>query len=119
MLPLKTQIVLFSATFNDRVRAFAERFAPHANQLMLRQEELSVEGIKQFYMDCADEEAKYDVLVELYNYLTIGQSIIFCKVRRRLQTEGDWSLALTPSPSFTFSPPLCRCARRPTVSRPG
>lgn len=81
MLPPKTQIVLFSATFNDRVRAFAERFAPHANQLMLRQEELSVEGIKQFYMDCADEEAKYDVLVELYNYLTIGQSIIFCKVR--------------------------------------
>lgn len=48
---------------------------------MLRQEELSVEGIKQFYMDCANEDAKYDVLVELYNYLTIGQSIIFCKRR--------------------------------------
>jgi len=30
--------------------------------------------------DCADEGHKYEVLVELYNLLTIGQSIIFVKV---------------------------------------
>ena len=31
--------------------------------------------------DCRDEAHKYEVLVELYNLLTIGQSIIFVKVR--------------------------------------
>jgi hypothetical protein len=39
-----------------------------------------VESIRQFYMDCKDEEHKYDILVQLYQLLTIGQSIIFCQV---------------------------------------
>lgn len=80
MLPPSIQHILFSATFTDPVREFASKFAPAANEIKLKQEELSVDGIKQFYMDCADESAKYDVLVELYSLLTIGQSIIFCMV---------------------------------------
>lgn len=75
-----TQIVLFSATFPDRVRNFASKFAPNANKIELKKEELSVEGIKQFYMDCTNEEAKYEILVQIYNLLTVGQSIIFTKV---------------------------------------
>lgn len=47
---------------------------------MLRTEELSVEGIKQFYMDCPHEEAKFQVLVDCYNLMTVGQSIIFVQV---------------------------------------
>lgn len=80
MIPPAAQTLLFSATFPDRVDAFAKRFAPDANEIRLKPEELSVEGIKQFYMDCESEEVKYDVLLELYNLLTIGQSIIFCAV---------------------------------------
>lgn len=48
---------------------------------MLRTEELSVEGIKQFYMDCPNEEAKFQVLVNCYNLMTVGQSIIFVQAR--------------------------------------
>jgi superfamily II DNA/RNA helicase len=44
------QYVLFSATFPDQVRNFAARFAPNANEIRLKQEELSLEGIKQFTM---------------------------------------------------------------------
>jgi ATP-dependent RNA helicase DDX19/DBP5 len=44
------QIVLFSATFNDNVRNFASRFAPQANEIRLKQEELSLDAIKQFFM---------------------------------------------------------------------
>lgn len=73
------QIILFSATFPDHVRKFASKFAPDANKIELQKTELSVEGIRQFYMDCRDEEHKYDILVSLYQLLTIGQSIIFCK----------------------------------------
>ncbi|KAF5376166.1 hypothetical protein D9757_009321 [Collybiopsis confluens] len=82
MLP-KTgvQIILFSATFPDHVRTFASKFAPSANKIELQKEELSVDSIRQFYMDCKDEEHKYDILVTLYTLLTIGQSIIFCQHR--------------------------------------
>lgn len=104
MLPKTVQLVLFSATFPDLVRNFAVKFAPTANEIKLKQEELSVEGIKQFYMDCKDEEAKYDVLVELYSLLTIGQSIIFCKVSQspRLRSVHIRRRAET-TPTLTFS----------------
>ena len=80
MLPKQIQVVLFSATFPDKVVIYAQKFAPAANQLTLKHEELTVEGIKQFYMDCSGEQHKYEVLVKLYGMMTIGSSIIFVKV---------------------------------------
>lgn len=82
MLPRNqaVQIVLFSATFPENVRNFANKFAPNANRIELQKEEISVDNIRQFYMDCRNEDHKYEVLVSLYNLLTIGQSIIFCQV---------------------------------------
>ncbi|KAI0270931.1 DEAD-domain-containing protein [Russula aff. rugulosa BPL654] len=84
MLPRSgpTQIILFSATFPDHVRNFASKFAPSANKIELKRNELAVDSIRQFYMDCKSEEHKYEVLVSLYHLLTIGQSIIFCQQRR-------------------------------------
>ena len=88
-MPKSCQLVLFSATFPDVVREFAGRLAPSANEIRLKQEELSVDLIKQFYMDCKNEDHKYDILVELYNLLTIGQSIIFCAVRDDAAESAD------------------------------
>jgi ATP-dependent RNA helicase DDX19/DBP5 len=80
MLPKTTQVVLFSATFPDHVGRYAMRFAPSSNEIRLKAEELTVEGIKQLYLDCENDEDKYNVLVKLYGLLTIGSSIIFVKV---------------------------------------
>jgi superfamily II DNA/RNA helicase len=80
MLPKDVQVVLFSATFPDVVVAYAARFAPRANQITLRHEELTVDGIKQLYLDCTSEQDKYETLVRLYGLMTIGSSIIFVKV---------------------------------------
>ena len=72
--------MLFSATFPEHVVKYATAFAENANQMTLRHEDLTVEGIKQIYLDCNSEEDKYDVLVKFYGLLTIGSSIIFVKV---------------------------------------
>ena len=85
-LPKTIQIVLFSATFPDMVVAYAQKFAPNANQITLKQAELTVEGIKQVCLDCPSEAAKYDVLVKLYGLMTIGSSIIFVKVSQVSKT---------------------------------
>ena len=84
------QIVLFSATFPDKVVDYAQKFAPQANQITLRHDELTVEGIKQLYMDCASEQDKYEVLVKLYGLMTIGSSIIFVKVREVDSSSGSY-----------------------------
>lgn len=81
MIRGKPQVLLFSATFPDHVRKFASKFAPGANEISLKREELSVDAIKQFYMDCDSVEHKYEVLCNLYDLLTVSQSIIFCAKR--------------------------------------
>ncbi|KAI8974456.1 P-loop containing nucleoside triphosphate hydrolase protein [Pilobolus umbonatus] len=81
LLKSDPQILLFSATFPEHVRTFAYKFAPDSNEISLKQEELSVDAIKQYYMDCSTEQDKYEVLCRLYDLLTVSQSIIFCKRR--------------------------------------
>ncbi|KAJ2321963.1 RNA helicase required for poly(A+) mRNA export, partial [Coemansia sp. RSA 2681] len=84
-VPKSCQFVLFSATFPENVQVFTKRFAPEANEIRLKATELTVEGIKQFYMDCKNSNHKFEVLSELYSLMTVGQSIIF--VRRRDTAE--------------------------------
>jgi len=79
-MPPHVQITLFSATFPENVLNFARQFAPDANMITLKHNELTVDGIKQFFFDCDTEETKYDTLVKFYGMLTINSSIIFCKV---------------------------------------
>ncbi|KAI9697778.1 MAG: RNA helicase required for poly(A+) mRNA export [Candelina mexicana] len=100
MLPKTAQVVLFSATFPQQVINYAMRFAPNANQITLKHEEQTVEGIKQLYMDCDSEDAKYDALVRLYGLMTIGSSIIFTRataenIYRRLTAENHKVVSLT------------------------
>ena len=85
LLPQQIQVVLFSATFPNNVVQYAMRFAPNANQITLKHEELTVEGIKQLFLDCKNQEAKFDILVRLYGLMTIGSSIIFVKVLNLLR----------------------------------
>lgn len=80
MLPKSIQILLFSATFPDKVNNYASKFAPNAHVLKLQKSELTVKGISQMFIDCPDGNAKYETLCKLYGLMTIGQSVIFVKV---------------------------------------
>ncbi|PWY75097.1 ATP-dependent RNA helicase dbp5 [Aspergillus heteromorphus CBS 117.55] len=102
LLPRDIQVVLFSATFPAHVHEYASKFAPQANEITLQHEELTVEGIKQLYLDCSNEEDKYQTLVQLYGLLTVGSSIIFVKTRtsaqeieKRMVAEGHTVASLT------------------------
>jgi len=76
-LPRSTQILLFSATFDQATRKFSRVVAPKAVEIMVKTEELSLDGIRQYFMDCKDEMDKYKALTEIFSLLEIGQSIIF------------------------------------------
>jgi len=94
-LPKDTQVVLFSATFPDEVRSLAEKIAPGANRIEVKREDLSLDRVKQFYIDCKSSENRYEVLSNIYSLLNLGQSVIFVgrvvEARRltdRLRSEG-------------------------------
>ncbi|CAM1500764.1 Fc.00g099260.m01.CDS01 [Cosmosporella sp. VM-42] len=101
MLPDAIQVLLFSATFPEKVMSYAGKFAPNAHSLKLQRSELTVKGISQMFIDCPDNDTKYDILCKLYGLMTIGQSVIFVKTResaneiqRRMTTDGHKVSAL-------------------------
>jgi ATP-dependent RNA helicase DDX19/DBP5 len=82
MLPKTCQTVLFSATFPPNVIAYANRFAPNANVLTLAHEDLTIEGIKQLYIDIDKDNDKFATLLKFYGLMTQASSIIFVRTRK-------------------------------------
>ncbi|EUD69331.1 adenosinetriphosphatase [Plasmodium inui San Antonio 1] len=76
-LPKRCQILLFSATYNEDVRSFADRFAPNASKISVRQEDLTLKCVKQYYLLTENDEQKYYYLSELYCSMSISQCVIF------------------------------------------
>uniref|UniRef100_A0A8C6ZNC8 RNA helicase n=1 Tax=Nothoprocta perdicaria TaxID=30464 RepID=A0A8C6ZNC8_NOTPE len=59
---------------------------------ILRQEELTLSTIRQYYFVCESRWDKYRALCNIYGSITIGQAIIFCQTRKL----AEWlSLAMT------------------------
>lgn len=57
---------------------------------LLSSDELTLEGIKQFFVAVEREEWKFDTLCDLYDTLTITQAVIFCNTKRKVR--GHWAL---------------------------
>ncbi|XP_058713175.1 ATP-dependent RNA helicase DDX25 isoform X2 [Poecile atricapillus] len=81
-LPKNCQVLLFSATYKEPVRAFAERIIPNPIVIKLREEELTLSNIRQYFMVCQNSDEQYKALCNLYGSFTIGQVMIFCQTRR-------------------------------------
>jgi ATP-dependent RNA helicase DDX19/DBP5 len=78
------QICLFSATFNDKVKEFIHKnIPPPWVEVSVPVEKLSLEALKQMYIDCKSEDKKPDILHNLYSHITVGQSIIFTATRSK------------------------------------
>lgn len=50
-------------------------------------DELTLEGIKQFFVAVEREEWKFDTLCDLYDTLTITQAVIFCNTKRKVRRK--------------------------------
>lgn len=81
-LTAKCQVLLFSATYDEKVMAFASRVVKDANIIKLRKEEETLDNIKQYYVECNTQDQKYDALSGLFACLSVGQAIIFCHTRK-------------------------------------
>ena len=85
-LPPATQVVLLSATLPQDVLEMTSKFMTDPVRILVKRDELTLEGIKQFFVAVEKEEWKFDTLCDLYDTLTITQAVIFCNTRRKV----DW-----------------------------
>merc|ERR1712151_317604 len=60
------------------------KFMRDAIRILVKRDELTLEGIKQFYVAIEKEDWKLDTLCDLYETLTITQAIIYCNLRRKV-----------------------------------
>lgn len=94
------QYLLFSATYADEVREFAMRMVPDHNIITVKKEKLSLDGIKQFWIDCKTRDNKFKVLSDIFAILTIGKCVIFvqqretCKELTRRMRENGHSVGI-------------------------
>lgn len=88
-LPPATQVVLVSATLTNDVLAMTKKFMTDPIRILVKRDELTLEGIKQFFVAVEKEEWKFDTLCDLYDTLTITQAVIFCNTRRKVEWLTD------------------------------
>jgi len=98
-LPPKVQVCLFSATMPPEILEISNRFMRDPVRILVKKDELTLEGIKQFYVAVDKEEWKFETLCDLYETLTITQAIIYCNTRRKV----DWLTDKMGQRDFTVS----------------
>ena len=54
------------------------KFMSNPVKILVKRDELTLAGIKQFFVAVERDEFKFETLCDLYDTLTITQSVIFC-----------------------------------------
>jgi len=98
-MPQNIQVILLSATMPNDVLDVTSKFMNDPIKILVKKEELTLEGIRQFYVTVEREEWKLDTLCDLYETLTITQAVIFCNTRRKV----DWLTEKMRGRDFTVS----------------
>mmetsp|Transcript_9523 Transcript_9523/g.13109 ORF Transcript_9523/g.13109 Transcript_9523/m.13109 type:complete len:402 (-) Transcript_9523:353-1558(-) len=98
-LPPKVQVVLISATLPEEILEMTTKFMNKPVRILVKRDELTLEGIKQFFVAVEKEEWKFDTLCDLYDTLTITQAVIFCNTKVKV----DWLTTKMRDSNFTVS----------------
>ncbi len=98
-LPPASQVVLMSATLPPNVLDMTRKFMNDPIKILVKRDDLTLEGISQFYISVEKEEWKFDTLCDLYDTLTITQAVIFCNTRQKV----DWLSDKMRENNFTVS----------------
>lgn len=98
-LPNSIQVGLFSATMTDEFFKLSKCFMRDPVKILVKNEELTLEGIRQFYINIEKGEYKFDTLCDIYEACSISQTIIYCNSKRsvddisRKLNDNNFSIA--------------------------
>lgn len=83
--PKDCQVALFSATMPQEVVEFANNLLNDPIRILIPPEEVTLDGIKQFYVSIDRDEWKFDALCDIFSLLNINQAMIYCNKRNRVE----------------------------------
>jgi len=88
-LPQARQVVILSATMTADVLEVTTKFMRDPVRLLVKREELTLEGIEQFYIPVEKEDWKLDTLCDLYETVTMEQAVIICNSSRKVDCLAE------------------------------
>jgi translation initiation factor 4A len=80
------QISLFSATLPDEILEITNKFMQNPTKILIKKDQVALEGIKQYFIDVDKEEGKLDTFLDIYGIITINQCIVYCNSKSKV----DW-----------------------------
>jgi len=83
-MPHDVQVTLFSATMPAELNSLTDKFMRNPVKILVKSEQLTLEGIRQYYVALESDEAKYDTLKDIYGSLAVSQTIIYCNSIKRV-----------------------------------
>ena len=96
--PSTTRLALFSATMPKNVLDIAENYLSNPVRILLPPDEVTLEGIKQYYVQLEREDWKLPVLLDLYQQITVNQALIYVNKRQK----AEWLAKQLSSHGFTL-----------------
>lgn len=86
-LPTTVQVVVVSATMSKDIIEITKKFmSTDSVKILVKQDQISLEGIKQYKVELGEEAWKLDTIIDLFQVLTIQQCVIFCNTKKKV----DW-----------------------------
>jgi translation initiation factor 4A len=82
--PSSVQVALFSATIPTDVMDLTKRFLIDPIKITMRNEQLNLDCIQQYYIALQNDQDKYATLKILYENLNVAQSIIYVNSVKRV-----------------------------------
>jgi translation initiation factor 4A len=79
------QVAMFSATIPDELHDLVKKITSDPVKILVKSEMLTLEGIAQFYITFTNDNEKLDALKDLYEGISVSQSIIYCNSVRRVE----------------------------------
>ena len=96
--PSATHLALFSATMPEHVLELAEQYLSKPVRILLPPDEVTLDGIKQYYVELEREDWKLSVLLDLYQQVTVNQALIYVNKRQK----AEWLAKQLASQGFTL-----------------
>jgi translation initiation factor 4A len=78
------QVVMFSATIPECLHSITSKIMRDPVELLVKSEMLTLEGISQFYISFENDSDKLAALQDLYEGISVSQSIIYCNSVKRI-----------------------------------
>lgn len=83
-MPNNIQIGLFSATMPADLKMLTTKFMRNPNEILVKNDNLTLQGIAQYYISLDDDHQKYMTVKDLFSQLSIAQAIIYCNSTKRV-----------------------------------